>query len=148
MKQYICLHCGHAFDGDEIVAKYYDRATGCYDREECPNCSSEDFEEAAVCEDCGEVVSVDDIVGRLCRECVVKNESSENALAYGEDRKECVELNGFLAWMVREFGLDYYLKKVLENLTDAEKTRLVKEYCEDDIYDFSEWITDEREEDK
>ena len=143
----ICLHCGHVFDYDEL-GKQYDRSTGTWDREECPNCGSEDFEEAAVCEECGDVVAADDIIYRLCRNCVEKNETLENAMAYGSDRKECIELNGFLAWMVREFGIEYYLEKVLLNLSDAEKKRLVKDYCEDDIKDFSEWLTDEREEDE
>lgn len=123
MRTYICLHCGHHFSCDEIVAKYYDRATGTYDREECPACGSEDFEEAGHCLKCGDYFPVDDLnspenymVGSICRCCVEKRMTLANAFAYALDR----EID------IRE----------LDGATESD----ARKFCAEDIYDFSEWL--------
>lgn len=123
MRTYICLHCGHHFDGDEIVAKYYDRATGTYDREECPNCGSEDFEEAGHCIKCFEYFPLDNtngaeeyMVGSICIGCLKKSVNRANAMKYALD----------------------------SNLDVDEPAELAEDklerYCFEDIYDYSEWL--------
>ena len=123
MTKFICLHCGHHFDGDEIVAKHYDRATGTWDSEECPNCGSEDFEEAGHCLKCGDYFPIDDLnspdnymVGSICRCCVENGMTLANAFAYALDR-----------------GIDI---RELDGATESD----ARKFCAEDIYDFSEWL--------
>ena len=125
MTKYICLHCGHHFDGDEIVAKHYDRATGTWDAEECPNCGSEDFCEAGHCIKCDGYFPLDDdnkpenyMVGSICLDCLKKSVNRANAIQYAIDR-----------------DLD------ADEPADIREDRLER-YCFEDIYDYSEWLED------
>lgn len=127
--KYICIHCGHHFE--EIDRKHYDRAAGVWE-EYCPNCGSEDFEEAVHCIKCDEFVPEDNMVGSICKGCLEKRINDEEALAYGNDRKEAVELNGFLAYIFSASEIEYILKA---NIPKGYARR----YITDDIYDFSEW---------
>lgn len=143
---YICLHCGHHFDGDEIVAKHYDRATGTWDAEECPECGSEDFEEAGHCIKCDGYFPLDDsnnpenyMVGSICKDCVEKAQTFDNALKYGADRKTAVELNGFIAYAFSAAEIE----EILANILEPENEHVPKDaanFCGDDVYDFSEWL--------
>ena len=148
MKNYkmICLHCGHVFDGEEIVAKYYDRATGTYDREECPNCGSEDFEEAAHCDECDEYFPCDEVIGHVCEKCLKKHINEDAVFKYGDARKQGVELNGFLAYVFEPDEIEHILTEHFKSLWKDPRTELVEDFCNDDIGDFSEWLTDESEE--
>ena len=143
----ICLHCGHVFDEKDIVEKYYDMATGTY-REECPNCGSEDFEEAAYCEVCNQWFPCDEVTGKVCDKCLKKNITVQNIFKYGRARKEKVELNGFLAYVYEPDEIEHILTEHFRSLWDERKTEFVNDYITDDPEDFSKWITDEREEDK
>ncbi len=122
---YICIHCGHHFE------EHYDPATGTWE-EYCPNCGSEDFEEAGHCIKCDEFFPLDKMVGSICRDCLEKRMNDDTALAYGNDRKEAVELNGFLAYIFSASEIDEILKA---NMPKG----YARKYITDDIYDFSEW---------
>ena len=125
MTKFICLHCGHHFEGGEIVAKHYDRATGTWDAEECPECGSEDFEEAGHCIKCDGYFPLDDsnnpenyMVGSICLDCLKKSVNRANAIQYAIDR---------------DFDAD--------EPADIREDRLER-YCFEDIYDYSEWLED------
>ena len=150
MKNYkmICLHCGHVFDEEEIVAKYYDKATGTYDREECPNCGSEDFEEAAHCDECDEWFLCDEVVGRLCDKCLKKHINEDTVFKYGDARKQGVELNGFLAYVFEPDEIEEILTEHFRSIWGERQTELINNYITDDPDDFGNWISNEREEDK
>lgn len=66
---YYCIHCGNSFDRAD--AKNYDPCTGLWE-EYCPNCGSEDFEEAEQCAICGEWHKVDYLENGVCDECIDK----------------------------------------------------------------------------
>lgn len=126
---YICLHCGYHFGEPK---RDYDRGTGHYD-EECPNCGSEDFEEAGHCIKCDEDFPLDDMIGSICKGCVSKAMTRDNAYRYGNDRKTAVEVNGFVAysWKPQDVTDELFHSCTLD---DAIR------FCSDDIYDFSEWL--------
>ena len=72
---YICNDCGEIFDEPATEYEYHPYGMG-YAREEwavCPCCSSTCFEEARVCENCGEVITDDYEFGEndeyLCPDC-------------------------------------------------------------------------------
>ncbi len=139
---YICLHCGHEFE--EIAAKNYDSSTGTWE-EYCPNCGSEDFEEAEVCEMCGEAFAKGELKGHVCDKCRAKYSDPMNAYCYGADRKESVELNGFIKWMFTAEEIETILMKAAKEEAPAWLAKEAREYINDDEYDFGEWLTDKGE---
>lgn len=87
----------------------------------CPYCGSESFDEAEPPEP---PVTVD------------------LALAYGEDRKVSVELNGCIAWMFSASDIEAILKSEMDKL--ERSSALV--YCTDDFSDYRYWYERERSE--
>lgn len=136
----ICLHCGHTFDPEEIVSKYYDRATGTYDREECPKYGSEDIEEGMECCVCGEVHIEENMIGQVCNDCLNKSVTFGNALRYGKERKESVEIHGFLKWIYSAEEIESILLKNLQEASTEWRKRMTEEYLTDDKYDFADFI--------
>lgn len=134
---YVCIHCGYHFSEPHID---YDRGTGHYDKT-CPNCGSEDIELAGHCVKCDEDFPIDDMVGSICKGCVEKSQTFDNALKYGAYRKESIEINGFLAWAFSSSEINEILTNVLKIESGHEVGKEdAKQFCSDDIYDFSEWL--------
>lgn len=125
MSVYICLHCGHHFE--KIKVKSYDSQTG-FAEEVCPDCDSEDIEEAGHCLKCGEYFPIDKetgaenyMIGSICKDCVEKRATRDNAFRF--------------AW-------DYNIPHdELFGATEEE----AKAFCLEDEYAFSEFL--EKEED-
>lgn len=138
-----CMHCGHEFE--EIDRKHYDNSTGVWE-EYCPNCGSEDIEEAAQCEICGDWHAADYLHCGVCEKCAELDDPRE-AYAYGSARKSCVELNGFLAYSYSAQEIEAALWKDLM----SSRPSLVKEYANkfitDDLGDFAEWYKEEHKDD-
>ena len=133
--KYVCIHCGHSFDEPK---RDYDRGTGHYD-EECPNCGSEDIELAGHCIKCDGYFPETEMVGSLCKECVLKARTFDNALKYGADRKTAVELNGFIAYAFSASEINEILANILK-LENEHGHKDAVNFCGDDLYDFSEWL--------
>jgi hypothetical protein len=140
MTKFICLHCGHHFDGDEIVAKHYDRATGTWDSEECPNCGSEDFEEAAQCPICKEWFSDDDMRYGVCESCIDSGVTKRNAFRYGSANSQELAINGFMAWVYSLDNIEHILEEHFKSESDEWQKRMATEYCHSDKYSFAEWM--------
>lgn len=140
MKKYICFQCGHTFGPEEIVEKYYDRATGTYEREECPNCGSDEIEEGMECCVCGEVHIEENMIGQVCNDCLNKSVTFGNALRYGKERKQDVELHGFLTWCYAPDEIESILLKHLQTESHEWRQRMAREYCTDDKYDFADFL--------
>ena len=136
---YICLHCGHEFDDPK---KDYDRGTGHWD-EECPNCGSEDFEEAAECVECGAVKCSDNLINGMCADCInIAAEDMRQAYEYGADRTDVVELNGVLAMAFSKVQIEAILTNYLMNNGDFAAE--CKRFALDDEYDFTDWLAERR----
>ena len=111
----ICIHCGHHFT---TPVNRYNRPYSESDDSlpYCPNCGSEDFEPAGHCIKCDDYFPLDSMIGSICRDCVEKHMTRNNAFKYTWDR----DLSA------AELFVD----------TDDE----VKQFLSEDIYDFSEWL--------
>lgn len=137
---YICLHCGHHFDTPKsgYEGGYPEEPT-----DECPNCGSLDIEEAQQCPICGEYFSEEDMRYGVCADCVKKAVTPDNAIAYGKARQIGVEINGFLGWVYPADEIEKILLQHFISESDTWQSRMVNEYCNDDVYDFGEWLTEE-----
>lgn len=135
---YVCLHCGHRFTNP--VKYQYNKSVRMYDEDAaCPNCGSEDFEQAGHCIKCGKDFPLDEMVGSICKECVEKAQTFDNALKYGNDRKSTVELNGFIAYAFSASEINEILANVLK-LANERGFKDAANFCGDDLHDFSEWL--------
>lgn len=133
---WICLHCGAEF---ESPLRDYDYATGHFD-DSCPNCGSEDIEEAAECEECGAVKSAETIerYDGLCEDCIREKAADlETAFRYGMDNKVTIEVNGLIASAWSTFQMEMEL---LRSVTQDDAVR----YCMDDYGDFAYWLKQRR----
>ena len=135
---YICLHCGHEFEKPNTTHN-----GGYWEEEwnECPNCGSEDFEEAAECVECGAVKSVDYLVNGWCEDCLnIAAEDYKTVFEYGADRTQVVELNGVLAREYSRTEIEAILLNHLMNNGNLKKA--TKDFAFDDKPDFAEWMND------
>lgn len=137
---YKCLHCGHEFE--EIDRRHYDRGTGVWE-EYCPNCGSEDFEECFKCAVCDENFVEEEMIGcHVCKDCLDKSVTFVNALRYGKERTESVEINGFLAWCFSPEQIESILLKNLQTESQDWRQRMTREFCTDDKYDFADFLSE------
>jgi len=68
MTTYKCFH-GHIFDENEMVRIRVPEGEYTRDRFICPVCGTDDFDEAHVCEGCGEWFTADELDFGLCETC-------------------------------------------------------------------------------
>jgi hypothetical protein len=81
----------------------------------------------------------------VCEKCCERDDPRE-AYAYGADRKECVELNGFLAYAYSAQEIEAALWKDLMSSRPSLVKEYANKYITDDIGDFAEWLKEEKEE--
>lgn len=136
---FICMHCGHHFD--EPHNRYNRRWSDSDDSVQyCPNCGSEDFEEAGYCKKCDDYFDADSVVGCFCQKCLGKAETLDRAMKYGADRKQSVEINGLLAWTFSASEIEDILLRHFMDTSENWQKRRVEAYCDDDLTDFSDWL--------
>lgn len=138
---YICMDCHYRFDTPTVMHEggYPEEQT-----EHCPNCRSMDFEEISECTECGNEFLEENLNHGLCEECVKNAATPDNAIAYGKARQIGVEINGFLGWVYPADEIERILLQHFLSESDTWQKRMVKEYCNDDVYDFGEWLTEEK----
>lgn len=90
------------------------------------------------CEMCGEATWSH---MELCDDCLRKEATLENALRWGDADKKCVEINGFLAWLLSTAEIESILK---DALTELDR-RHAEAYCMDDPSAFDEFLRGEEE---
>lgn len=111
-------------------------ATACPNNPDCVL----DEPETVTCAICGEEKPDEDCLNGVCAECIRKATTFKTALAYGEDRPSCVELNGFLAY---EFTKDQIEEILTTALLDAHMltgATFGAGYISDDASDFADWL--------
>lgn len=94
----ICKFCGNQFSDPDITKEYTgvtsEGYAECYDVGHCPNCGSEDYEEAKRCTVCGEWF-IPKCVEEVCEECVAVIGKELHALA----DKHNVDTDTLGAWI-------------------------------------------------
>ena len=134
---WICNDCGAVFENPD---EYYEHDTG-YHGMDCPHCGSDDIDEAERCSECDEWVNEKNLVNGLCPACIEKHANDYGTVkAYGADRKEAVEINGFLAWAFTPAEIEEILERELKNSGKAEKD--AHTFATDDPDDFTNWLNE------
>ena len=142
----ICKDCGTVFKDDECPTyeEDYGFETGvgfksCTQTfEEC-GCGG-DLTEAKQCEICGEWEDPDNLIEDICERCFEEKSTFENAIGFGAENKEYVEINGYLA---SEFTSEQIERVLLKELEEAKKLGIKtkhKEFCLKDKEDFAIWL--------
>jgi hypothetical protein len=98
----ICERCNTIYTDEEAIVEGYiydDTAFGrvaiATDNHLCRCECGGELTEAKQCKICGEWIPEDS--PEICDVCIEEHTTLDNAIAYGEDNTESVELNGFLA---------------------------------------------------
>lgn len=114
----ICLRCGAYF---EYPVNRYNRRWSESDDSAayCPYCHSEDFDEADHCIKCDQYFTEDKMIGSICRDCVEKRATKANAYAYA-----------------MSIAVD---PTEIDGMTESQ----AREFCLEDIYDFSMFLEGE-----
>lgn len=79
MTTYKCVH-GHVFDENEMVRIRVPEGEYTRDRFICPTCGTDEFDEAHVCEGCGEWFTADELEDDFCEKC--REEMDKEAVAF------------------------------------------------------------------
>ena len=142
---YICIHCGHHFE--EPSNRYNKRWSDSDDSEQyCPNCGSEDFEEAEHCEECDEWFPVGTCANGICESCMEKHASDfETVKRYGDSHKEERTINGFFSWMFTDDEIDEILEREARSSIFIQE--YMKKYATQDPDEFTMWIKKEEKKD-
>lgn len=141
---YKCLDCGMVFE--EAITTH----EGGYPEEPtaaCPYCKSIDLEEVFHCIKCGEWFADDDMIGSICKDCLEKMLTNENAIQYGDEDRQEVTINGFMAWLYRGGEIEDILEADFRRTSPEWQRRMVKDYCMDSKYDFSEFLEGQDDDD-
>lgn len=82
---YICFECDKVFEEPteykDAVGSWWGGET-CYEAHSvCPFCGGE-YEEAVECSECGEYCFEEDTVGGVCRKCIEKSITLEDAMEF------------------------------------------------------------------
>ena len=138
---FICLHCGHQFTNP---TNRYNKAINRWeDDAECPNCGSEDFEEAEECVECGALKCADYLINGMCEDCIKEAaHDMRTVFEYAQDNTELVEINGVLSNALTKVQIEAILTNYLMNNGDlsAECYR----FAMDDPDIFSDWLAERR----
>lgn len=88
------------------------------------------------CEFCGEPTLNEDCICDECKQEHLREDATlEAALAWGDEEKACIEINGFLVWNSTVQEIEATLKKAL---TPMDKKH-AEAFCMDDWMAFQEW---------
>lgn len=137
-----CYHCGHEFD--EPTNECNMPVDPNDERAGCPNCGSPDFELVGTCIECGAAKVDENLFNGMCIDCIRHAAYDvRKTMDYGNDRKEAVELNGVLAFALSTVQIEAILTNWLMTNGDIEAEGF--KFATDDIYDFSDWLVEHRE---
>jgi hypothetical protein len=99
------------------------------------------WDEVFECEFCGEPTLNEDCVCDSCLMEHLREEATlENAIAWGEEEKVCIEINGFVAWVL---GASKINEKLQATLPEEDK-KYAEQFCLDDIESFKEFLDKRR----
>ena len=108
----------------------------------CPNCGKENFDEVVICDECGKAFSseYEYRFGGLCQDCFELEATFPNqAIEYGGERTEEVEINGLWAKTFTASEIDEILSAAFTQLPDNRKRQYEMDFCSDDPQDFVDW---------
>ena len=133
----ICPNCGDLIEEEELRYYYEDGRRLPYP---C-HCGS-DYEEARKCKVCGEYFYEEEYRPEyICDECLEDEACTSYALEIGENNTESVEINGYVATLLKPEEIN----KILTDYVKANFPECCKQatkYCIEDKQSFSEFVAE------
>lgn len=148
----ICEYCGEVWGEDSIGTSQSYLCTiggrGFYETvmDDCPNCGGE-LIEAKKCEACEEWKNPEkdmrqgDTLKYVCHDCLKKESTPKMAYIIGEDFRENISVNGFIAQCFTPKEINDILKKEL--FKKGECSVKAKEYCLADTTCLADYIAEQ-----
>ena len=95
-----------------------------WDVHECEFCGSPTVNEDCVCDACA-------------KEFLLEDATLENAIAWGKEDKQCVEINGFLACICDAMSIE---ELIIKHVIPHIPSKYIEDFCMDDWMAFQDWI--------
>lgn len=131
----VCDMCGKVVGSDDL--KYVTEMHGERHRDTRCKCGGH-FIPATKCRVCGEWFDNTELYG-VCEGCLDEHYSVGTALEIGDEPRELIGVNAFVAFVLTEDEINKILiKHVEEHYTD--KCREVRHYLDDNLSCYSEWV--------
>lgn len=109
----------------------------------CPN-APEPPKHYKQCPVCLKEYDEEDMDYAVCDNCISKNATYENALAWGEKEKYEIEINGFLAYSFTVKEVEEILLRELNQdrnvFIKSARNSLAFDFCTDDQDAFADWL--------
>ena len=137
MNRYKCDHCGKEFEVPDFVTEPHGEKVGC-----CPYCHGW-FEEMYECKICGEYFTDSDLENYVCTDCIYEAMNVERCIRYGEDCKESISVNGFIASIITPSRINEILEKAILE-ADAIVPIDCTDFVKNDEYWWAEKLVEER----
>ena len=102
------------------------------------------------CPICEREFDEEEMTWSVCDECLEKNATDENAMAYGEvdTHRTWVKINSYVAWHYSESEINEILKHIfVEHIYLAgvdEKNEDPQGFCEEDDGAFADWLKEQK----
>lgn len=132
---YICLNCGEVFHDPEHVHGDIILNVMCGGDLVCPNCHSDNYDEAVCCAVCGEYYPEGETYDGYCENCLCEVSTAENVLDFCEDDKIDIEVNFGAVSMLKMLGFDLneiittYAREVSATFPDRLRVKNALETC-------------------
>ena len=146
---YICECCGNVVCDYELQTRKDFKPVEmtchtdwCYETMNAPCECGGEFVEAVQCAVCGKYKEKDEY--SVCDECLEEAETLENALEYGAEAEETIEINGFLAQVFSNTEIEEILVRELNNARNSFMKpfvqEMISEYVNEDRGTFSDFV--------
>ena len=116
---------------------------------QCPMNPKEDEPIMKTCPICEREFDEELVEDGVCTTCLTEQATYETAIKYGAERKQTVEINGFLAYAFDKDEIEEALMKILEEIPKLpmppEGEFVALDYCFEDTMDFADWLVKQKE---
>lgn len=138
-----CDNCGTVFyENDFVLESVGDGRV----ITRCPNCGSEDFEDGAICNLCGEFVNFD--YNGICKDCLMDEASDiQQTIEYGKSDGDNgdVTINGLFAYVYSPEEINDILMADFLRLPEEKQKEFTRRYVCNDEYCFADWLKEKEE---
>ena len=140
---YICSDCGYVFEEFDTTEENRGQYWGVDCTETirvCPKCKGA-FEEAEMCQKCGEYSHIDSLHDGICEKCIdeCKNNFDICYKISKKDRKQSMDINPLILSIIKEDEIESILVEYIKKHTNPD----CSDYINEDISWFGEKLAEE-----
>ena len=113
----------------------------------CPNNQNYDDERTVTCPLCGTEIPEEEMLYAVCDNCLMKNHSVWQAIAYGESERANISINGLYAKLLTPDQISEALKLAAANMIQAYPAMggaAARDFLTDDPDAYAHWLIEQK----